>query len=309
VSAPREAHSPLPITRDLARRWFLPRSPDAHKGDFGHVLVAGGSEGLTGAALLCAAGALRTGAGLVTLAVPRSQHAIAAAAGPWEVMTLPLPDRAGAFHAGSLSRLWAFMKSRRNVAVALGPGLSASPHAARFAKGVLSSAEGPVVLDADGLNAVAREGWPSGLRLPLIATPHPGELARLLNISVAEVQSDRPKAARRLALERQLLCVLKGRRTIVTDGRTAYVNPTGNPGMATGGTGDVLCGMIAGLLEQVDGDDLSERMMRAAVLGVYLHGLAGDLAVREMTQPCLAAGDILRFLPEAFRRTFRSRVG
>ncbi len=303
----------------LPRSWLPRRRPDTNKNDYGHVLVIGGARGLTGAPRLAAAGALRGGAGLVTTAVPASLEIVAAVGGPWEALTLGLPEFRSVVGLRALARVRAYLKSRRITAIALGPGLSAEsaaapsdkpgrlPSAAAFVRGLLKSCSIPVVLDADGLNAVARTGWPARLP-PLILTPHPGEAARLLGMSPAAVQEDRKEAARKLAVLAGGVCVLKGHRTLVTDGRRWVVNLTGNPGMATGGSGDVLAGLIAALIPQVAGPNLKERLWRSAVIGVRLHGLAGDLATRRIGRAPLAAGDLLDHLPAAFRRSFGAAV-
>jgi hydroxyethylthiazole kinase-like uncharacterized protein yjeF len=194
------------------------------------------------------------------------------------------------------------------MALALGPGLSAAAGAARLVKILLSRTAAPVVLDADGLNALAAGGWPARVAAPLALTPHPGEMARLLRTDTRAVQADRAGAALRLARTKNVICVLKGQGTLVCDGRRLWRNPTGNPGMATGGTGDVLCGLIAALAAQTSGKDAREKLLRAALIGVYVHGLAGDLAARRKTRVALKAGDLLEGLPEAFRKTFGRTV-
>ena len=266
-----------------------------------------GSRRLMGAGKLCAAAALRSGAGLVTWGFPRGEKSVAGS-GPWEAMSLPLPEtRDGALHVSGLGEIRRFIRERRVTAVALGPGLSTAPSTALLVRGLAGSLEIPVVADADALNILAA-GWPPGAVSPLIATPHPGELARLLKISAGDVQRDRSDATRKFSLQRKLVCVLKGHQTVVTNGQTFYVNGTGNPGMATGGMGDVLAGMTAALVSQVAGQTLAERMLRAAAAAVFLHGLAGDLAVRRTTRVGLVAGDLPGFLPEAFRKTFGGSI-
>jgi len=271
-------------------------------------VVLAGSRGMTGAARLCAAAALRGGAGLVSLGVPKTEQAVVARDARWEIMTLGLKSTpAGTFHAGAAKEALAFMKRRAVAAVALGPGLSVNPQTARFVKTLLTRAACPLVLDADGLNAVAAR-WPRKISTPLVLTPHPGEAARLLGTSTARVQADRPRAARALAMKTGGVCVLKGHRTLVSDGRRIFENPTGNPGLATGGAGDVLTGLIAALIGQVSGTTAREKTLRAALVGVYVHGLAGDLAARAKTRVSLAAGDLLDFLPRAFLKTFGARI-
>jgi ADP-dependent NAD(P)H-hydrate dehydratase / NAD(P)H-hydrate epimerase len=275
---------------------------------FGHVLVVAGSRGMTGAAALCAAAALRSGAGLVTVAVPRSQQSVLARRGPREAMTLPLPESGGVLSAGAAGAVLAFIRSRGVTSLALGPGLRVMPGTRRAVKEILERAGVPAVADADALNALAAGGWPRGLSGPVAVTPHPGELARLLGISVRAVQSDRPGAARRLARARGVICVLKGAGTLVTDGRLCLKNSTGNAGLAKGGSGDVLTGVIAALAGQTSGADPAERLWRACATGVHIHGAAADRAAREKTRIGLTAGDVIEALPRAFRAAFGTTI-
>ena len=281
-----------PVPRQLFRR-----RADTHKGDYGHVLVIGGSIGLTGAPVMAAQAALRSGAGLVTLAVPEAICFIAASK-LTEVMVHPLPESpAGTFSTGSLPKLRGLI--RKATILAVGPGISQEPAAARFVQRLLDECALPIVLDADGINAFAG-GARSRLKKakgPVVITPHAGEMARLLGISTRAVQLNRLSTAKKAAKELRVVVVLKGHRTVVVSpaGQT-YVNSTGNPGMASGGMGDVLTGIIAALIGQ--GLDL----FSAAKAGVYLHGLAGDLAARYLGQVSLVASDLLGDLPFAFRR-------
>jgi hydroxyethylthiazole kinase-like uncharacterized protein yjeF len=279
-------------TRASVRGLVQPRRPDGHKGDFGHVFVIAGSRGKTGAAYLAAMGALRSGAGLVTVATPASCVGILASLGA-EFMTIPLEETAdGAIDERALSRTLA---ADADV-IAVGPGLGQAAPTAAFVHGLLERATVPLILDADALNVCASS--PGRLRgrkdRPVILTPHPGEMARLCGTSVADVQSLRLDLARAFAADHDVHVVLKGRRTIVAapDGR-AFINHTGNPGMATGGTGDVLTGMIAAWCAQID--DPAD----AARLAVYLHGLAGDLAAGAIGEVSLIAGDIVANLGKA----------
>ena len=271
-----------------------PRPADAHKGDFGRVLVVAGSRGMSGAAVLCASAALRGGAGLVRLAVPESVLPLVAAANPC-YMTVPLPeDRDGRLSALALPTL--LDAARWSTATALGPGLGQSADVTAVVLGVLGQTSVPLVLDADALNAIAPHLGALTARIgPLVLTPHPGEFARLLGCSTADVQARRQDAAVAFAASRHAMVVLKGHGTIVTDGRRVYVNTTGNPGMATGGSGDVLTGLVGALLAQ------KLEPFLAAQLGVYLHGLAGDLARNDRGETSLIASDLLDCLPRAFR--------
>ncbi len=271
----------------------LPRARDAHKGSFGHLLVLAGSLRMTGAALLTTGAGLRSGAGLVTLGMPAGLHPLIAPA-MLAAMSLPLPPDDGThFSPPAVEPALAFADGV--TALALGPGISTAEPVVKFVREIALNARVPAVIDADGLNCLALSGADlSAARGPRVLTPHPGEAARLLGISVGEVQADRRAAAARLALGTSSLVALKGRGTVVTDGVRCFVNETGNPGMATGGTGDVLTGLIGGLL--------AGRMspFDATVLGVHLHGLAGDLAASHLSEQALTAPDLLDHLGPAF---------
>jgi NAD(P)H-hydrate epimerase len=244
--------------------------------------------------VLCGSAALRGGAGLVRVALPAGILPIVAAANPC-YMTAPLPEDAhGRLAAAAEAELVSLV--RANTAAALGPGLGQSADLAALLLAVLGQTTTPMVFDADALNVLG----PHLDRVPrqpgrLIFTPHPGEFSRLTGRPIPEIQAHRREYAARFAAERGVVLVLKGQGTVVTDGRRLYVNTTGNPGMATGGTGDVLGGLIAALVGQ--GLDT----FAAAQLGVYLHGLAGDLARDEVGEVSLIASDLLHFLPRAFQ--------
>ncbi len=280
------------LTRDGLRRHVAPRAADSQKGDYGRVLVVAGSMGKTGAAYLAAMAALRSGAGLVTLAAPRSCVPILAALGV-EYMTLPLdetPEGQIAFEAADT------VAGFDADVVVIGPGLGRSPSTMAFVQAVVERRGVPTVLDADALYAFASETERLEGReeAPLVITPHPGEMARLLGVTVDEVQGDRLAVARELATSRHLYVVLKGHRTVVAtpDGRLG-LNMTGNPGMATGGTGDVLAGMLGAWSAQLL--DLNV----ACQLAVFLHGLAGDLAAADEGEVAMVAGDVLDRLGDA----------
>jgi len=290
-----------------AARAFPPRARGAHKGTFGHVLVVAGSVGKTGAAVLAATAALRTGAGLVTVATPAPALPMVAGARA-EAMTEPLSvDGGGVLDAAAATRALALAKERD--AVVLGPGLGQEAGTRAFVRELVRRCAAPLLVDADGLNALAPsakdKGATDALRRssPIVVTPHPGEMARLVSSSVAEVQRRRLETARAFAMETGAVVLLKGHRTIVAhaDGRAA-VNPTGNPGMATGGTGDALSGIIGALLAR--GCDA----WTAATAGAYLHGLAGDQAAARLGQESLMAGDVVSHLPRAFRVLERARA-
>ena len=271
------------------------RDRAAHKGAFGRALVIAGSRGMVGAAALAGDAVLRAGAGLCTVAAPESVYPILAARTTC-CTTHPLPETA----AGGLS-----LRSRAEIlalaadfdVVAIGPGLGRHGETARVVGAVVARLQKPLVVDADGLNALAGDtSAVARAGAPRVLTPHPGEMARLLGgVSVAEVQKARGDVAARFAAEHAAIVVLKGHATIVTDGKRIFTNTTGNPGMATGGMGDVLTGVITGLIAQ------GVSPFDASVLGVYVHGLAGDLAAAQFGETSLIATDVLAFLPRAFK--------
>ena len=271
-----------------------PRPADSNKGMFGRVLVVAGSRGMAGAAVLSASAALRGGAGLVTLAVPEELLPQVAVANPC-YLTAALPqDQDG--RLSELAEIPLRTLLQRNTVMAMGPGLGQSSAISRLVAAVIAKGKLPLVLDADGINALGKETGPLPNRSePLIMTPHPGEFARLLGCEITEVQANRQGLAVQFAADHGVVLVLKGHGTIVTDGRRVYTNRTGNPGMATGGTGDVLTGLIAALLGQ------GLEPFAAAQLGVFLHGLAGDLARDELGEVSLIASDLLHYLPRAIR--------
>ncbi|MHC4983866.1 MAG: NAD(P)H-hydrate dehydratase [Planctomycetota bacterium] len=290
----------LQSVRELPK--LPPRSTDAHKGQFGRVLVVGGSRGMIGAAALAANGALRGGAGLVTFAAPATVQLTIAGLCPCAT-SVPLPcDGQGSLLPEAV-RTVARAAGNADV-LAVGPGMAVGA----VQRDILSWAldcDKPLVIDADGLNNLASlAGWQAAAKGPLALTPHPGEFARLTNKHVEDIQADRIGAAagavRSWAAQPRdpkaaTVCVLKGAGTVVTDGRRVYVNDTGNAGMATGGTGDVLTGMIAALIGQ--GLD----PFGAACLGVWAHGRAGDLAAEKLGEASMMAWDLLDFLPAAMK--------
>ena len=273
----------------------------ANKGNFGHVLVIGGALGKAGSVAMAGIAALRTGAGLSTVATPKSVLATVAGFHP-EVMTEPLDEtEAGTISTRAGERMDALIKGMTVLAV--GPGISRNPETSEFVRSLVVKSKTPLVLDADGLNAFeGRASELNGKGRTLVITPHPGEMARLAASTIAAVQRDRINVARTFAREHELIVVLKGHRTLIAqpDG-TVWVNTTGNPGMATGGTGDILTGMVSGLIAQNP-----ERIVEAVVAAVHLHGLAGDVARESMGEHSLVATDLVKALPEAFRRVRES---
>jgi NAD(P)H-hydrate epimerase len=274
------------------------RDVNSNKGKFGHVLVVGGSYGKAGAPAMASLACLRTGAGLVTAAVPKSVVDTVAGITP-ELMMVPLAEGTkGAVSFKNLDGAKLDALVNRISVVAVGPGLSTEGDAPAFARQVVEKTTVPVVIDADALNAFAGKAHLlNGRGRVLVLTPHPGEMARLAGLTVKEVEADRVGLARRFATEHKLTLVLKGWRTLVAhpDGSVA-VNTSGNPGMAKGGSGDILTGIVAGMLAQFPGD-----VARAVETAVYLHGLAGDFAARAMDEHTVLATDTVTHLSQAFR--------
>lgn len=273
----------------------LPRLPeraaDAHKGYFGFALIVGGSRGMAGAVAMAGMAALRGGAGLVRLAVPETSLDLVAAFEP-SYMTLPLPaDRAGRIAPEAIDTIGEWVD--RATVVALGPGLGRSEGLDELVGRLYRELPKPMVIDADGLNALATQPEVLARRGgPRVLTPHPGEFARLIAKRLSGEQAE--TAAAELAARCGIVLVLKGHRTLTTDGRRRASNTTGNPGMATGGSGDVLTGLITALACQ------GLEPFEAARLGVHLHGLSGDIAAAELGQVSMIASDLIDFLPDAF---------
>lgn len=271
------------------------RSSETHKGSYGHVFVLGGSPGLTGAAYLTSMAALRSGSGLVTLGIPKSLNPIMEVK-LTEVMTKPLPETAkGTLSNTALAEIKKFSKTLEVIAI--GPGLSRNKNTGLLVKNLVSSLDKPIVLDADGLNVL--EGKAKLLlkaKKEIIITPHPGEMSRLIRKSVSTIQNDRKGIAKSVSKLYNCITVLKGARTVVANPKgELYINETGNPGMATGGVGDVLTGMIASFVGQ------GITSFGAAKLAVYLHGRAGDLAMREKGEISIIATDLLHKLPSVLK--------
>jgi NAD(P)H-hydrate epimerase len=277
-----------------------PRAVDAHKGDFGKVCIIAGSLGMSGAAALAGRSALRAGAGLVRVATPKTVLPIVASAEPCFTTVALAEDAAGRISSKAINAILA--AAGDNDAVAFGPGIGVSGALRTVLKPLLAQEGLRLVIDADGLNNLAKiNHWHEALKAQLILTPHPGEMKKLWPSVFREpLPPDRQNQAIKLAAETGTIIVLKGAGTVVTDGRKVYVNKTGNPGMATAGAGDVLTGVITALI----GQQLSN--LDAAVLGVYVHGLAGDIAAKRTGQVSLMTTDIIEALGEAFRRAEES---
>jgi hydroxyethylthiazole kinase-like uncharacterized protein yjeF len=319
IGSPEEAiQSSLKLnvitTSDIASL-IGPRRRDSNKGMYGHVLVVGGSLGKAGAAAMAGFSALRAGAGLVTVATPNSVLPTIAGFHP-ELMTEPLEETGDGTISRHALEILEKLSEKKSV-LAIGPGISRDEESAEVVRKMVESSDIPIVLDADGLNAFegdskafnrrrrgGAEEAEKSARPPLVLTPHPGEMSRLTGLSIQAIQRDRINIARTFAQEHGVILVLKGDRTVVanTDGE-CWVNTTGNPGMATGGTGDILTGMVAGMLAQNP-----KRALEAVFCAVYLHGLAGDIAREKMGEHSLVATDLVSALPEAFRRV-RAQAG
>jgi ADP-dependent NAD(P)H-hydrate dehydratase / NAD(P)H-hydrate epimerase len=307
IGTPREALEQdgsltLNLTSAENLRWVMePRRPEAHKGNFGHVLLLAGSLGKTGAAAMAAKAALRAGAGLATIATAKSALPIIASLG-MEFMTESLPESGSgtiSLRALDYGRLDKLVEGKS--ALAVGPGIGTVTETAELVRTVVNRYDLPLVVDADGLNAFANcmSSFRSAGQYehPAVLTPHPGEMARLTGYSTEHIQEHRLETAREFAAQYKVHVVLKGYRTLTAaPGGQVWVNPTGNPGMATGGTGDVLTGILAALLAQPS----RRPAVEVASAAVYLHGLAGDFAARKLGQASMIAGDLLDALPEAF---------
>jgi NAD(P)H-hydrate epimerase len=273
-----------------------PRAVDAHKGDFGKVCIIAGSIGMSGAAALAGRSALRAGSGLVRVATPKSVLPIVASIEP-SFTTIALPeDNLDRISAKAINIL--LEAAAENDCLAFGPGISTSGAIRSILETLLEQDGLRLVIDADGLNNLAGiKDWPHKLKASLILTPHPGEMKRLWSALLREpLPPDRQQQAVQLAQHTKTVVALKGAGTVVTDGQKVYINKTGNPGMATAGSGDVLTGIITALA----GQGLNN--FDAAVMGVYIHGLAGDIAAENLGQISLTATDIIDALPEAFKR-------
>jgi NAD(P)H-hydrate epimerase len=294
------------VVADSGRRWTgsakkvaeRPRKVNSNKGGFGHVLVVGGSYGKAGAAGMASLAALRTGAGLVTAAVPKSIVNTVARVAP-ELMVVPLAEgEEGAISFKNLEAAKLDRLLKKISVLAVGPGLSTDGDAPAFARQMVEKTTLPVVIDADALNAFeGRERLLDGSGRVMVLTPHPGEMARLVGMTVKQVEADRVGLAQRFATEHKLTLVLKGWRTVVAhpDG-TVAINTSGNPAMAKGGSGDILTGIVAAMLAQYPDD-----VAKAVEAAVYLHGLAADFAAHAMDEHTVLATDTVTHLSDAFR--------
>ena len=291
---------PAPTTAKVKNVRAVPHLPrrkrDAHKGDFGRILIVGGSQGMIGAPALAASAALRSGAGLVKMALPASIQLASASLEPCATSLALADTAAGTFAADAIPKILTVAKEHDVIAV--GPGMEITPALDRLLGRLIALKSKPLVIDADGLNNLARvKNWPAKTRAQVVLTPHPKEAQRLwAGLMKSPYPADRKTAALGLARNTRQIIVLKGAGSIVTDGNRLYINKTGNPGLATAGSGDVLTGIIAALI----GQHLD--LFDAAVLGVYLHGRAGDLAAEMLGQVSLTARDLLETIPDALRQ-------
>ena len=279
----------MELTHEKVLSIIPDRDVCGHKGDFGKILLLCGSRGFTGAAYLAAMGALRTGAGLTFLGVPESIYEIEAVKLN-EPVVFPLPDQDGKFGADAIPEI--LERLPKMDAVLIGPGLGQSEETLAVVKSVLENAQCPVVLDADGINLIApHKDILRGRTNPTVLTPHAGEFARL----GGNAKGDREAEAEAMARELGCILLLKGHNTVITDGTVTYINPTGNPGMAVGGSGDVLSGIIVSLLGQ------GIKPLEAAACGAWLHGAAGDICADEIGQYGMLPTDMLNVLPRLLK--------
>jgi NAD(P)H-hydrate epimerase len=282
----------------------IPRIPrrkrDTNKGNYGKILIVAGSPGFTGAAYLAGKGALLCGSGLVTVGCPESLLPILASKFTC-VMTLPLPETDS--HSLSEAALAAILaKCETCDAVAIGPGIGTQVQTKSLVHALVREVRIPLIIDADGLNNLTGSAQILLERkAPVMVTPHPGEMSRLIGISIDQIQKNREGVAVQFSRKYKVVTVLKGYKTVVTDGERVYINRTGNPGMATGGTGDILTGMVASFIGQGFG------LFESAQLAVYLHGFAGDMAAKKYGEVSLIATDLLESLPRAILSHQRSK--
>ena len=284
------------LTRNLIKSYLAPRVEDTHKGMTGHLLVVAGSPGKTGAASMTSMSAMRAGAGLVTLAIGQSLNAVLETQ-VLEVMTEPLPEsRGGALGEDAFDAIQKLIPGKKCLAI--GPGLGQAAETRKMVCKIIEESQIPVVLDADGINnLIGQVQILKNARVPIIITPHPGEMARLLDIDVGKIQQDRINCARNVAVDLQVHVVLKGARTVIAhpDGRI-FINPTGNAGMASGGMGDVLTGIIAGQIVQGFSPE------SAAHAGVYLHGAAADSLAQSLGPYGYLAGEVMNAIPAEVKK-------
>ena len=274
----------------MDRFLFKKRKLDSHKGDYGHLFIIGGSPGLTGAVCLSGLAALRSGCGLVTIGIPESLNQIIEVK-TTEVMSFPLQEtKEHTFSASALAKTRKFIEEKAD-GVVIGPGISLQTETQQFVKEIIKDTKKPLVIDADAIKIISSDlSILKKKKTPIILTPHPGEMGYLIKKDTSEIQKDRVNCAKKIASEFGVIIILKGHKTVITDGKNVHVNLTGNPGMATAGSGDVLSGIIGSFLVQ------GIEPLQAAKIAVYIHGLAGDLAVKEIGETSLIASDLIEYL-------------
>ncbi len=276
-------------------KFLKKRKRDTHKGDYGHLFIIGGSPGLTGAVCLAGLSALRSGCGLVTIGIPEGlNHIIEIKL--TEVMSLPLPETEDHFFSpDAFEKTIEFIEKKADC-VLIGPGISLHKETKKFVKKIIPEIKKPLIIDADALKIISEDlKLIEKIKEKPILTPHPGEMSYLTGLKIDEIQKNRKRTAEEFAKQYNVILILKGYRTVVTDGENTYINLTGNPGMATAGSGDVLAGIIGGLL--ATGED----KFISAKYGVFIHGLAGDIAAKEKGEISLIASDIIEKLPLVFK--------
>jgi hydroxyethylthiazole kinase-like uncharacterized protein yjeF len=276
-------------------KFLKDRKKDTHKGDYGHLLIIGGSPGLTGAVCLAGISALRSGCGLVTIGIPETlNHIIEIKL--TEVMSLPLPETEEHFISEkAVDKVLKFINEKID-AVLIGPGISLNSETKKFVNKIITEIDRKLIIDADALKIISENiDILKKLKVKPVLTPHPGEMKYLTGFEISYIQKNRKEIAEKFAREYNVVLVLKGYRTVVTDGKNTYINLTGNPGMATAGSGDVLAGIIGSFLAQGEDEFIS------AKYGVLIHGLAGDIAVKEKGETSLIASDIIEKLPFVFK--------
>ncbi len=297
------------ITTAQVRRWLPVRSSTAHKGQCGRILIVAGSRGMSGAAVLSAWGAVRTGAGLVRVGIVKGRQDILAKRGPLEVTSFSLPEtKQGFISPAAWSVVEREIESFRPTVIAAGPGLGSSDAVKKLIRGLINKTQIPLVLDADALNVLTRADLSPRRGGPVVLTPHIGELSRLLKWPIKKVVAERSRAIFEITKSTGVVCVLKGHHSLISDGQMIWKNSTGTSAMASAGMGDVLTGMTAALLGQaLSLDHDKQAVLSLASAAVYLHGLAGEIAHQSQGGLSVTASDITQFIPRAIQRIQKSK--
>lgn len=290
----------MKIKAQFVKSCIPPRKNISHKYNYGSIGIIAGSKNFTGAAVLTANASPKVGCGLTTSFVLKSFAELVVPRFYPEVITFIIDDNDSGFFTESMCEpIKDCIKERKICALAIGPGIGKEPETYSLIRKILTDIDLPIVIDADAINCLRPDELPKNKKI--ILTPHEGEFARFIDESVEKIRKNREKITMNFAKKYKLVCVLKGYNTIVTDGYEVYINPTGNPGMAVGGSGDVLTGMITSLLPQVK----DRNPLYAAIVGVYLHGLAGDIASEELSEMGLTPSDIINYIPAAIKRIWK----